>query len=184
MIRHTGTMARFVLGELNGERSERVGAWQARCGPPLSITGRADIRRDIWDKMVFLATFAGLTALLRLPIGPIRGDADARAMLRAGLQEAHAVARAKGIALSDGFVERTLAGCDGLPHEMKSSMLQDLERGRRLELPWLSGTIARLGQGSASPPRPTPSSPPHSSCTPMAGEQDQRQGAEASIVIR
>ena len=40
----------------------------------------------------------------------------------------------------------TLARCDGLPYEMKSSMLQDLERGRRLELPWLSGTIVRLGQ--------------------------------------
>ncbi|HLT01655.1 MAG TPA: ketopantoate reductase C-terminal domain-containing protein, partial [Geminicoccaceae bacterium] len=104
-----------------------------------------DIQRDIWDKMVFLATFAGLTGLMRLPIGPIREDGDTRAMLRAGLEEAFAVARAKGVDLGDDFVARTLARCDGLPHEMKSSMLQDLERGRRLELPWLSGTIVRLG---------------------------------------
>ena len=147
MIRHTGTMARFVLGELNGERSERVGALaDALRAAGVDHQVSADIQRDIWEKMVFLATFAGLTALVRLPIGPIREDAGTRAMLRAGLDEAHAVARAKGIGLPDDFVERTLARCDGLPYEMKSSMLQDLERGRRLELPWLSGTIVRLGQ--------------------------------------
>ena len=147
VIRHTGTMARFVLGELSGERSERVGALaEALRAAGIDHQLSADIRRDIWDKMVFLASFAGLTALTRLPIGPIREDPDTRAMLRAGLEEAYAVARAKGISLPDNFVARTLARCDGLPYEMKSSMLQDLERGRRLELPWLSGTIARLGQ--------------------------------------
>ena len=114
--------------------------------------------------MVLLATFAGLTALMRLPIGPLRENAGTRVMSRAALDEAHAVARAKGIGLPGDFVERTLAGCDGLPYEMKSSMLQDLERGRRLELPWLSGTIARLGQELGIPTLPMPSSPPHSSC--------------------
>jgi 2-dehydropantoate 2-reductase len=146
VIRHTGTMARFVLGELNGERSKRLDALADALGAAgVDHQVSADIRRDIWDKMVFLATFAGVTALMRLPIGPIREDADTRAMLRAGLDEAHAVARAKGIVLPDDLVERTLVRCDGLPYEMKSSMLQDLERGRRLELPWLSGTIVRLG---------------------------------------
>ena len=105
-----------------------------------------DIRRDIWDKMAFLATFSGLTALMRLPIGPIREDPDTRALLRAGLDEAFAVARARGIALPDEFVETTMAHCDRLPYAMKSSMFQDLERGRRLELPWLSGAIVRLGR--------------------------------------
>jgi 2-dehydropantoate 2-reductase len=146
-IRHTGTMAKFVFGELDGARSERVdalaGALQA-AGVDHRISD--NIGRDIWDKMAFLATFAGLTALLRLPIGPIREDAGTRAMLHDGLADAFAVARAKPIALPDDFVERTLERCDRLPYEMKSSMLQDLERGRRLELPWLSGALVRLGQ--------------------------------------
>jgi 2-dehydropantoate 2-reductase len=155
VIRHTGTMARFVLGELGGAQSERLGALaEALRAAGVDHQVSADVRRDIWEKMVFLATFAGVTALLRLPIGPIRADADTRAMLRAGLDEAHAVARAKGIVLSEDFVERTLTRCDGLPYEMKSSMLQDLERGRRLELPWLSGTIVRLG-GELDVPTPT-----------------------------
>jgi 2-dehydropantoate 2-reductase len=147
LIRHTGTMASFVFGELDGQKSKRVGALSAAlraAGVDHRIS--ADIGRDIWDKMAFLATFAGLTALMRLPIGRVRADDETRAMLGAGLEEAFTVARAKGIALPDDFVERTLERCDRLPYEMKSSMLQDLERGRRLELPWLSGALVRLGQ--------------------------------------
>ena len=68
---------------------------------------------------------------MRLPTGPLRENAGTRVMSRAALDEAHAVARAKGTGLPRDFVERTLAGCDGLPFEMKSSILQDLERGRR-----------------------------------------------------
>jgi 2-dehydropantoate 2-reductase len=141
-----------VFGELDGARSERVvalaGALQAAA---VEHRVSEEIQRDIWDKMAFLATFAGLTALMRLPIGPIREDAETRAALREGLAEASAVARAKGIALPDDFGERTLVRCDRLPYEMKSSMLQDLERGRRLELPWLSGAIVRLGRDLGVP---------------------------------
>jgi 2-dehydropantoate 2-reductase len=147
VIRHTGTMASFVFGELDGARSERVDAL-LRSLQSAGVDHRIseDIQSDIWDKMAFLATFAGLTALMRLPIGRIREDAETRAMLRDGLAEASAVARARGIALPGDFVERTLVRCDRVPYEMKSSMLQDLERGRRLELPWLSGAIVRLGR--------------------------------------
>jgi len=146
VIRHTGTMATFLFGELDGTSSERVVALdEAFAAAGVDHEVSADIGRDIWDKMAFLATFAGLTSLLRLPIGPIRQDPETRAMLRAALKEAFAVARAKRVGLADDFVGRTLAHCDRLPYEMRSSMLQDLERGRRLELPWLSGTLARLG---------------------------------------
>jgi 2-dehydropantoate 2-reductase len=154
VIRHTGTMATFAFGELDDASSGRVATLSTAmrsAGVDHRISEK--IERDIWDKMAFLATFAGLTALLRLPIGPIREDAGTRAMLHDGLAEAFAVARAKRIALPDDFVEGTLEGCDRLPYEMRSSMLQDLERGRRLELPWLSGALVRLGQelGVATP---------------------------------
>ena len=152
VICHTGTMAEFGFGELDRTSSERVAALAAAleaAGVDHEVS--ADIWRDIWAKMAFLATFAGLTGLTRLPIGPVREDPDTRAMLRAGLEEAYAVARAKGAALQGDFVERTLGHCDRLPFEMKSSMLQDLERGRRLELPWLSGAIVRVGREAAVP---------------------------------
>jgi 2-dehydropantoate 2-reductase len=152
VIRHTGTMARFLFGELDGAQSERIAALSAaldKAGVDHQVS--EDIERDIWGKMVFLATFAGLTALIRLPIGRVRADPDTRALYQAGLAEALAVARAKGIALPDDFVAQTLARTDQLPFEMKSSLLEDLERGKRLELPWLSGAIARMGQEHGIP---------------------------------
>ena len=147
VIRHTGTMARFAFGELDGRASARVEALAAALSAAAVDHAVSDaVQRDIWAKMVFLATFAGLTALMRLPIGPIRTDPETRALYEAGVAEALAVARARGITLAEDFVAATLARTDQLPAAMKSSMLEDLERGRRLELAWLSGAIVRMGK--------------------------------------
>jgi 2-dehydropantoate 2-reductase len=154
VIRHTGTIAELLFGELDGGSSPRVEALAAALEEAgVRHTVSDDIRRDIWEKMVFLSTFAGLTSLLRLPIGPIRSDPETRGLLRDGLAEAHAVARAAGVGLPEDLVDRTLAQIDRLPYEGKSSMLHDLERGGRLEVAWLSGTIARMGKdlGVATP---------------------------------
>jgi 2-dehydropantoate 2-reductase len=154
VIRHTGTMAELIVGELDGRSSARLaalaGALEA-AGVRHKVSD--DIHRDIWDKMVILSTVAGLTSLLRLPIGPIRDDPETSRLLRDGLAEALAVARAAGANLREDLVDRQLEEIDRLPFEMKSSMLQDLEGGRRLEVAWLSGTIARLGRehGVATP---------------------------------
>jgi 2-dehydropantoate 2-reductase len=154
VVRHTGTIAELLFGELDGSSSARVAALAAALeAAGVRHTVSDDIRREIWDKMVFLSTFAGLTSLMRLPIGPIRADPETRRLLRDGLAEAHAVARAAGVGLSEDLVDRTLERIDGLPYEGKSSMLHDLERGGRLEVAWLSGTIARMGKdlGVATP---------------------------------
>mgnify|MGYP003693872137 CR=1 FL=1 len=55
-------------------------------------------------------------------------------------------ARAQGIALADDFVAQQMKFADGLPAEMKSSMLNDLAAGNRLEAPWLCGAVARMAQ--------------------------------------
>lgn len=145
-IRHTGTMAKLTLGELDGGGSARVEAFVAACrAAQIDAAAAPDIRRVIWEKFTFLATFSGVTALTRLPKGPILADPDTRALFEAALTEAVTVARARGIAMPDDMVARVMRFADGLPDEMRSSMLGDLERGGRLELPWLSGAVARLG---------------------------------------
>ena len=116
VIRHTGTIADLVFGELDGRPSARVEALAAAleaAGVTHNVSD--DIRRDIWDKMVFLSTFAGLTSLLRLPIGPIRSDPETRGLLRNGLAEALAVAHADGAGLPEDLVERILERIDGCP---------------------------------------------------------------------
>ena len=60
--------------------------------------------------------------------------------------EAAAVARAKGVRIADDLDKRLLKAATGLPAAMKASMLQDLERGNRLELDYLSGAVVRLGE--------------------------------------
>ena len=69
------------------------------------------------------------------------------------MREAWSVGRALGIPLSDDFVESQMTFGDGLPAEMKASMLHDLTAGNRLEAPWLAGAVVRMAEecGVAAP---------------------------------
>ena len=82
---------------------------------------------------------------MRAPMGPILGNADARAFLRQLLEEGMQVACAAGQQMQDTFLEKSLAGIGAMPPAFRASMAEDLERGKRLELPWLSGRLHRLG---------------------------------------
>lgn len=146
VIAHTGSMARLTFGELDGTLSPRVEAFAAACRKAgFDVVASTDIRRAIWEKFVFLSSFSGMTALARQPIGPIRKTEEGRAVLRAALEETSAVARKSGIDLPPDHGAKALAFADTLPAGMQSSMLGDLQRGARLELPWLSGAVVKLG---------------------------------------
>jgi 2-dehydropantoate 2-reductase len=155
VIRHAGQMARLTLGELDNKPSARVDAFVALCQKAgFEILAPDDIHRAIWEKFIFLSAFSGATALARSSIGPIREDPDSLRLFTQALAESIQVARARKIALAADAFEKTMAFTGALPPEMKSSMLNDLERGARLELPWLSGAICRLGR-ELSIPTPT-----------------------------
>jgi 2-dehydropantoate 2-reductase len=69
-------------------------------------------------------------------------------MFEAAMVEAWALARARGVALADDFVATRMRVAERLPPDTKSSMLNDLIAGRRLEAPWLAGAVARLARES------------------------------------
>jgi 2-dehydropantoate 2-reductase len=152
VIRHTGTMAQLTFGELDGTLSPRVQALAAAC-EKAGIMHKAsdDIRKAIWEKYVFLVAASGMTALIRLPLGPIREDPDTRALLAQIMSEVAAVGRAKGVTLDADLVDKLLVRLDGLPRPMVASMLGDLERGNRLELPWLAGGVVAMGKETGVP---------------------------------
>jgi 2-dehydropantoate 2-reductase len=154
VIRHTGTMATLQFGELDGAMRPRIQALQQAC-EKAGIQGRATdaIQKAIWEKYVFLVGASAMTALTRLPLGSVREDPDTRALFAQIMAEAAALGRAKGVALDVDLVDKLLGRLDGLPREMVASMLGDLERGNRLELPWLSGGVAAMGKeaGVATP---------------------------------
>jgi 2-dehydropantoate 2-reductase len=154
VIRHNGTLARLTFGELDGSRSPRAERLLAACQAAGFDTVLSDnVQRVIWEKFVFIVGLSGLTTLTRLPIGPIREEPLTRALLADVMREAAAVGRAKGVELPGDTAERQVAFADTLPHGMIASMLGDLRRGNRLELPWLTGAVVRLGRelGVATP---------------------------------
>ncbi|MEW5708234.1 MAG: 2-dehydropantoate 2-reductase [Pseudomonadota bacterium] len=152
VIRHNGTLARLTFGELDGTASPRSKAFLEACtraGIEAHLSG--DIQRAIWEKFVFLVGLSGMTSLTRMPIGPIREDPVTRELLRDVMNEVVAVARVKGIDLPPDTVDQQMRFTDGLPPDMVSSMLGDLRRGNRLEVPWLSGAVVRLGREAGVP---------------------------------
>lgn len=147
LIVHGGTLQRLVFGPFGGAQSAMADEFLAACqaaGINAELSGA--IERAIWEKFVFLVGMSGMTSATRLPVGPLRENAATRALLLECMQEVVAVARASGIDLPADFAEQQLNRYDHVPAAMTSSMHKDLERGGRLELPWLSGHVAGLGR--------------------------------------
>ena len=146
VIRHTA-MDHLIFGMPDGSRSPQLEALLEACRPGgFQATLSQDITVDIWTKFVRLSVFSGMTAVTRGPIGVIVTDPELLGMLRAAVRETMAVAHAKGIAVPRTIDDDVTAAYKALPPQAKASMLEDLERGRRIELPWLSGAVVRLGR--------------------------------------
>jgi 2-dehydropantoate 2-reductase len=146
VITQKGPMQRLVFGEYDGRRSPRAEAFLAACqrgGINAEIS--SDIRREIWQKFVFLAGMAAVTASTRKPLGPVRSNPMTRQFFLDLMREVVAVGRAHGVAIPEDFAEQRLAFADTLHADMTASMHHDLEQGRPLELQWLSGSVVDLG---------------------------------------
>jgi len=150
VVTHTGKFAKLRVGMFAGATpaplSEFVAAGKAA---GIDIDTVADIERALWEKLVFLAAFSGVTAATRQPIGALRADADLRALLRSSMLETVAVARALGTMIEADYVERQMHFIDTMPAAAQSSLLTDLAAGRRLEVQWLSGAVARLAHATS-----------------------------------
>lgn len=154
VIRHVA-MDHLVFGEVDGRRSARMEALLEACRPAgFQATLSTDINVDIWAKFARLSVLSGLTTVTRSPLGVIRSHPELFAMLKDAVRETWSVARAKGVGLPDSTVEDVVVQFNALPPQTKASMLEDLERGKRLELPWLSGAVVRLGR-EVGVPTPT-----------------------------
>jgi len=154
VIGRTGPLERMVFGEFDGEPSPRATRFLDAClkGGIKAELSR-DIRRDIWEKFVFLVGLSGTTATMRTTVGPIRTNPQTRAFLLDVMREVVAVGRAQGIDLPPDYAERRLKLADDVSPDMTSSLHHDLERGNRLEVRWLSGGVVELG-GAVGVPTP------------------------------
>lgn len=147
VIRHNGTMASLFYGELDNKPSARAKTLHDACVKAGINGGVVDnIQKAIWEKYVRLVTLSAMTSLTRMPAGPIRSDPDTRALTQQVMEEVIAIGRAKGIRFDDDIVAKQMGNIDTIPATMVASMCGDLRRGNRLELPWLSGMVAKFGK--------------------------------------
>jgi 2-dehydropantoate 2-reductase len=135
---------RFSLGEPDGSRSERVAAIsQALAGAGLKAPVQARIRNEIWLKLLGNATFNPVSALAGASLAEMGELPETRELVRALMEEVDSVARALGVEVEIGLERRLAAGFAVGDH--RTSMLQDVDAGRRLEVEALVGAVCELG---------------------------------------
>jgi len=145
VIEHTGQMERIQFGPLLDSQKEISMKFLEACRKAkIQAEVPADIVKANWEKFVFLVGISSATAVGRTTVGVVRADPDLRWLLENAMRETWRLARKRGIALADDFVETRMKNVDGLHPDMKASLLHDLEHGGRLEAPWLCGAVARM----------------------------------------
>jgi len=144
IIRHIdGT--RIMVGEPDGSKSERV----TRLGEILTAAGlkapvRRKIRDDIWYKLLGNATFNPVSVLTRATLEQIGRDPGARDVIRRAMTEAVAIATKLGVRFAMDIEKRMDAAVEVGAH--RTSMLQDFDEGRPLELDALVASVPELGR--------------------------------------
>ncbi|MDP6707347.1 MAG: 2-dehydropantoate 2-reductase [Alphaproteobacteria bacterium] len=145
VVQHN-SMNGLTLGELGGGPSPRLDALAAELdGTGVETRVSDDIRLELWRKFLGLAPMSSISAMTRLPLERIRNQPETWALAEMAMREVVAVANGQGIGLDDGDVRDSLAFVQGMKESWKASLTVDLERGRRLEVDWLAGTVCRLG---------------------------------------
>jgi 2-dehydropantoate 2-reductase len=141
---------RFTLGELDGSRSERVTALSAvmmRAGFKAPVA--KDIRSEIWVKLWGNLSFNPISALTHATLEDICRFPATRALASRMMLEGQTVAEALGVRFKI-TLEQRIAGAEAVGAH-KTSMLQDVEHGRALELEALVGSVVELGRITGIP---------------------------------
>src|SRR6202045_4099985 len=136
---------RISLGEPDGSRSDRsrrIAETLIASGLRCPLTTR--IRHDIWVKVLGNASFNPVSALTRATLAQMVQDPGVASVIRNIMQEVEAVSQKLGMELPVSIDQR-MAGAEKVG-EHKTSMLQDLEAGRPMELEALVGAVVELGE--------------------------------------
>ena len=160
-VRVTVNAAPVLVGSpdpADASRRASAQAWAERfaaAGIPAEPTD--NLLGELWGKVFYNAALNPLGALLGVPYGALPGDPDARVLMDRVIDEAFAVARASGVSLrwpdADGYRASFYGALVPSTAAHRSSMLQDLERGRPTEIDAINGYVADRGEalGVAAP---------------------------------
>ncbi len=133
-IRHADDFARIDFGARDGQAdalADELAALYA--GTPVIAVHNPDILREMWDKLVFLATLAGMNVLMRALLADIMATPAGEKLIRQMLSECASIARAEGFEFDEARVAQHGDSLTLRAAKMKSSMLYDIEHGARTE---------------------------------------------------
>ncbi len=143
VIRHAEG-ERFSLGELDGSQSARIlELSHVLVAAGLKAPVQQRIRAELWLKLLGNAVFNPLSALTRASLGAIAQSPLVANVVRSAMEEADAVARRLGIEIPVSIGQRIKGAARVGDH--KTSMLQDLEAGRPMEIDAITGSVVELG---------------------------------------
>ena len=141
---------RFTLGELDGTRTERIDALsKAMIAAGFKAPVSKDIRGEIWVKLWGNLSFNPISALTPATLESICRHPPTRSIAAAMMTEAQAVGEALGVEFKVSLDKR-IAGAEAVGAH-KTSMLQDVEHGRAIELQALVGSVLELGRITGKP---------------------------------
>jgi 2-dehydropantoate 2-reductase len=124
----------LVFGERSGRKTNRILTLQkAFSGTKAIFTLSENIEQDMWHKYLFITTVAGITSLLRSPIGPIREQEHGLKTIQQLLNETAAIMRGIDAPIDVHIEETQLKRILGLSYGMKSSLQRDMEKQQPTE---------------------------------------------------
>jgi 2-dehydropantoate 2-reductase len=147
LIVQTGVHRSIIFGEVRGALADVSPRVQAIADvfatADIQVTPVRDARTPLWDKFVYLVPFSGFTGAARLPIGFIWKYPHVREMFYGAAREVAAIAAAEGVALSPDRWETLDEYMTNIPPTTRSSLLIDLDQGKRIEVEALQGAAVR-----------------------------------------
>ena len=147
VIKQTGNIVRIVFGRSDGAVTPETTGIELefnKAGIPTELT--STIKETLWSKFIFIAAVAGVSAACRTRLGVLMKNNGYQRLLVGTMKEIEQVARHQGICLDKDIVGQTMAYVTKSVRDIMASMHLDLERGRKLELEALSGTVVRMGK--------------------------------------
>lgn len=138
----------FIVSELDGQESERL---KQLCdllkAADIHVKISKQIYIDLWSKLVWNAAFNPTSVLYEMTIGPLLADPEIKNIIQSVMAEVKTVAAAQGYKLADDIDLDHMKRTD-VPewHDFRTSMLQDYQRGRAIELDDLLGVVVKRGK--------------------------------------
>ena len=147
LVQHFGQKSHIIFGEHFKSKSKRLEQIQSAFSKTsLKATISNDIETEIWKKFIGLVALSGVTTISRLPIRTLLANPHSASLIENLMRETLLLARAMGINLSEAVIDNHKQFFKSVSPQMTSSMFQDLNDGRRLELEWLSGGVVRMSK--------------------------------------